>query len=53
MTKWSHVKQVWETARRSNLPVGSSINREVGMNTRTIAIIALIIAVIVLILLLA
>jgi hypothetical protein len=46
-------RKVCRTARRSNLPVGSSHQPEVGMNTRTIAIIALIIAVIVLVILLA
>jgi hypothetical protein len=45
--------KVWKAPRRSILPVGSFHQPEVGMNTRTIAIIAFVIAVIVLIVLLA
>jgi hypothetical protein len=46
-------RKVCASPRRSTLPVGSFHQPEVGMNTRTIAIIALVIAVIVLIVLLA
>ena len=50
MTKWSHVK-VWQTPERGT-DFASNPRGGPNVNTRTIAIIALIIAVIVLIILL-